>query len=82
MLLGFMAGMLALLHPYPALLPALFGDVLLRAMIWLATSAAALPFAATTVAAFPAWLALLCYAPLTYWAILLHSQTAVQSPAN
>ena len=82
MLLGFAAGMLALLHPYPALLPALFGDVLLRAMIWLATSAAALPFAATTVAAFPAWLALLCYAPLTYWAILLHSQTAVQSPAN
>ncbi len=82
MLLGFVAGMLALLHPFLALLPALLADTLLRMMMWVATTSAALPISSAVVPAFPAWVAWLVYLPLTAWAIWLHSRTAAQSPTS
>ncbi len=78
MLLGFVAGLLALVHPFLALIPALAADTLLRAMIWLTETAASLPLAAIVVPAFPAWMAVLVYIPLTYFAMRTYwvSQTA------
>jgi len=69
MLLGFVAGLLALVHPFFALIPALAADTLLQIMIWLTEFAASLPLAATIVPAFPAWVAIAAYVPLTYFAM-------------
>lgn len=69
MLLGFVAGLLALVHPFVAFLPALLADTLLRAMIWLTEFAASLPLAAAVVPAFPAWVAVAVYIPLIYFAM-------------
>ncbi len=82
MLLGFLAGILALVHPYLALLPALAGEWLLRGIIWVSQFAAGLPLAAFTVPAFPAWVAVLVYAPLTWLAISKHRRTAPRQPTN
>ncbi len=65
MLLGFISGMLALVHPYLALVPALLSEGLLWLMVMLVQWAAALPFAAAIVPAFSGWVAVLLYAPLT-----------------
>ncbi len=69
MLAGFLAGLLAMVHPILALLPALVGTALLQWMISIVTITAAIPFSATTVVAFPAWLMALVYIPLTWFAI-------------
>lgn len=82
MLLGFIAGMLALVHPYLALLPALLADLLLSAIIQITEAAAALPFAAAIVPAFPTWIVWCAYAPLVAFAILKYSRSAVQSPSS
>ena len=82
MLLGFVAGLLALVHPFFALIPALAADTLLQIMIWLTEFAASLPLAATIVPAFPAWVAIAAYVPLTYFAILCYQQTAAQSQTS
>lgn len=76
MLAGFAAGICALLHPALALVPALLVDVLLRLIIWITQSAAALPFSAASVVAFPLWLLLVSYAPLLWAAIVLHARSA------
>jgi competence protein ComEC len=68
MLLGFMSGMLALVHPGLALLPALMTNVLLGVVLWLVEQAAKLPAAAAVVPAFPAWIAVIAYLPLLYLA--------------
>jgi len=78
MLLGFVAGLLALVHPFAALIPALAADALLRAMIWLTEFAASLPLAAAIVPAFPAWVAVAVYIPLCAWAILCYQRSVVQ----
>ncbi len=82
MLLGFSAGVLALIHPYVALLPALAADALLRTVIWIAENAASLPLAAFVVPAFSGWIALAVYVPLTLWAIWLYGRSAVQEQPN
>ena len=82
MLLGFAAGLLALVHPALALLPALAADTLLRAMTWIAGGAASLPLAAAVVPAFSAWVAVLLYIPLTAWAIWVYRQSAPQAQTN
>ncbi len=82
MLLGFAAGMLALLHPYLALLPAIAADTLLRAIIWVAEFSASLPLAGTVVPAFPAWVTVAAYLPLSAWAILNYRRSAVPPPTN
>ncbi len=71
MLASFAAGVLALIHPLVAFLPALAADLLLRWMIFIAYTAEAVPFSSTIVAQFPAWVAALCYTPLTAFAIWL-----------
>ena len=78
MLLGFVAGLLALVHPFLALIPALAADTLLRAMIWLTEFAASLPLAAAIVPAFPAWVAVAAYIPLIYFAALCYRRTVAQ----
>ncbi len=82
MLLGFVAGLLALVHPFLALVPALAADTLLRAMIWLAETAASLPLAATIVPAFPAWMAVAVYLPLIYFATSRYQRTAARTPSS
>jgi competence protein ComEC len=82
MLLGFVAGVLALAHPYLALLPALAADTLLNAAMSLAAFAAGLPGASATIAAFPVWVALAAYVPLTAWAIWLQRQSATPAQTS
>ncbi len=82
MLFGFLAGMLALVHPYFALLPALAADALLRLVIALTEWAAALPLAALVVPVFPVWIAVLVYLPLTAWAISTYQRSVSPQPTN
>ncbi len=82
MLLGFVAGVLALLHPLVAFVPALLADLLLRVMIFIAEAGASLPFAAAIVAPFPAWVAWLVYVPLTALAIWLFRKSETRLPPN
>lgn len=76
MLLGFVAGMLALVHPVLGLLPGLIADALLGGIIWATERAASLPLSYVVVPAFPAWMALLCYAPLSWFAIARYARSA------
>ena len=75
MLFGFVAGLSALIHPLVAALPALAADLLLRFMLAVAQGAASLPFASTTVAAFPLWVVAAAYMPLTALAVWLYRTT-------
>lgn len=81
MLLGFVAGLLGWLHPLVALLPALGADLLLRFIIAVAEVSAALPLGWLVVPAFPLWLVLAVYVPLTLVALRVY-RTAPQAPAN
>ncbi len=82
MLLGFVAGLLGLLHPLLALLPAFGAQVLVEWILVVTTTTAALPFSATTVAAFPVWIAVAAYIPLTWFAITAYRRNAPQSFSN
>src|SRR3989344_4800869 len=82
MLLGFITGMLALIHPFVALVPAFAADTLLRAMIWLAEVSASLPQASAIVPAFPAWVAVAAYLPLGAWAMRCYRRTVAPIPAS
>lgn len=75
MLLSFLSGMLALIHPLLAFVPGVFADFLLRWMIIIAQTATAIPFSSTIVSAFPAYVAALCYIPLTALAIWLYKKS-------
>lgn len=79
MLMGFMAGLLALVHPLLAFIPALVADLLLRFMILVAQIATALPFSSTIIAQFSPWIVALCYIPLT--AIALYLYKTAQKPS-
>jgi len=76
MLMGFLSGVLALVHPILGFVPALLADLLLRWVMLVAEVATALPFSSTIVAAFPAWVAVLCYVPLTVLALFLFKKTS------
>jgi len=78
MLLGFVSGMLATLHPLLALPTAFLAQLLLGWMSAVATTAASLPFAATIVTAFPVWVAIAAYVPLTVFAIFVYRQNAAR----
>jgi competence protein ComEC len=82
MLLGFVAGMLALIHPFLALVPALAAGALLRAMLWVTEVLASLPFAAAIIPTFPWWVAVLFYIPLTAWASSLYRRSAPPALTN
>ncbi len=79
MFLGFAAGVLGFLHPALALLPALCADLLLHGMILAATVFSSLPLAAVAVPAFPAWVAMLVYVPLTWTAVHIYRRTTAAS---
>jgi competence protein ComEC len=72
MFVGTMAGVLGLLHPWLAFVPALAAQFLLKIILLITQSAAALPFAAATVAPFPAWVAIVVYVPLTFVALRIY----------
>lgn len=76
MLLGFLAGLLGLAHPMLGMPLSFLADLLLRWIMLVADTATALPFSSTTVAPFPAWVALAAYVPLTAWAIFLYRRNA------
>jgi hypothetical protein len=59
-----------------AFIPALGADVALRWMIFVADTSARLPFSATTVVAFPAWVAAAVYIPLTYAAVKMYKKNS------
>jgi competence protein ComEC len=77
MLLGFITGVLALVHPMLAILPGVAVMLMLRRIIWIATFVAGLPISHAIVPAFPLWVAVLIYVPLTIGAtqIFARSQT-------
>lgn len=82
MFTGFVAGVVGMVSPLLALVPATIADLLLRAVIFLAETTAGLPFAAATVGEFPLWLLVLVYMPIVAWSMLLYRQTAARAPAN
>ncbi len=69
MLSGFLTGILNIIHPLLAFIPAQVSTVLLWWMISIATVTASLPFSSTIISIFPIWLAILTYIPLTAFAI-------------
>ncbi|MDE2071209.1 MAG: ComEC/Rec2 family competence protein [Patescibacteria group bacterium] len=71
MLMGFVAGLLNMLNPILALVPALLGDAVLKWMMFVAHAAGALPLSHVTVPAFPAWVAMLVYLPLSVLALVI-----------
>jgi len=68
MLLGFVSGLLGLVHPALAVLPAVVAHALLEWMMTVATAVAAIPFSATIVTEFSVWIAVAVYVPLTWFA--------------
>ena len=79
MLIGFVAGVLGLVHPLLAFIPALVVQVLLSLIIGITKIAAGLPFAAAIVAPFPWWVAVLVYIPLTYVALSAYTKSSLAS---
>jgi len=79
MLSGFIAGLLGLVTPALALVPALVCDLLLKWMILVATTTESLPFSTATVAEFPVWILLAVYVPLTLFSILKYRKNVSQS---
>ena len=83
MLLGFCAALLGNLLGAVAALPfALSADLLLRWMFFVVTSASAVPYGAGIVPAFPAWLVILAYVPLTWIVLRHHARNARPSAAR
>ncbi len=75
MLAGFVAGTVGLLHGGLALPFAIVADALLRFVVGIADLAASLPFSSATVSAFPVWVAMLFYLPLTFFAIVQYRRS-------
>ena len=75
---GFAAGMLGFVHYLLAFISALIADLLLRWMMFIAATTALVPFGSTVVSAFPAWIAMVVYVPLTMWSLRLYKKYARQ----
>jgi competence protein ComEC len=75
MLFGFIAGLLGMIHPLLALVPGLLADLLLRWMLFVATTAASLPLSSFIAPTFPVWLAIAVYLPLTFVALRIYART-------
>ncbi len=75
MLMGFITGVLALLHPLLAFIPSVITQLLLSFVLFVATASSSLPLAYFTLSTFPLWLTLLAYIPLTWFAIQKHKNT-------
>ncbi len=75
MLTGFIAGVLGFIHPLLGLVPALLSDLVLRWMMFVAQTAAALPLSHATIPPFSGWLVVAVYAPLTFVALRIYLRT-------
>jgi hypothetical protein len=69
MIAGLLTGVLSFINTALAFVPALLVTLLLQWVTLVAHTVQALPFGFATFAAFPLWLALLMYVPLTALAI-------------
>lgn len=78
MFVGFIAGLLGLLHPALAFTPALFADVLLRWMILIAQTVQSIPLSTVIIPEFSAWIVALVYIPLTWFALKRYKQATVK----
>ncbi len=76
MLLGFISGILSMLHPVLAFVPVFVTGLLLSWMMLVANTSSNFPFSTVIVAAFPVWVAVVVYVPLACVAMLLYSRTA------
>ncbi|MBX4192568.1 ComEC/Rec2 family competence protein, partial [Candidatus Parcubacteria bacterium] len=76
MLLGFITGLLSMLHIPLSIVTGLATDLLLRYMIFVAHTSASLPFSSLTIPAFPVWVVLIIYAPLLFIASRVYWRTA------
>ncbi len=69
MLFGFLAGVLGLVHPALGLPLSFVADALLRWMLLVANTATALPYSSAIIPAFPVWVVIGIYIPLTMFAL-------------
>lgn len=82
MLAGFVSGICGLVYPALAIVPAFVTDTLLRYTIFVAEVGAWVPLSSLTIPAFPGWVALLVYFPLSVLAIAVFRRNAARSPTN
>ena len=82
MIAGFLTGVLSFINTALAFVPALVVTLLLQWILFIARTVQALPFAQSTFAAFPLWLALLMYVPLAALAMYLLRQNAPRTRPN
>ena len=82
MLMGFLAGAIGFVHPLLASPFALACDALLTYMIAIANVVQHSPLSSVVLPAFPAWVAVLAYVPLTALAIWLYRQTAARTRSS
>lgn len=75
MLFGCMAGLLGLISPLLGFVPALFADLLLKWVLWVAATTAHLPFSVAILPEFSAWLLCAVYVPLTWFAVKKYQQS-------
>ena len=78
MLFGFLAGVVGFIHPALAYPFTVIADTLLRWMMLVATTADSLPLSSTVIVAFPAWIVVVAYIPLTTFAIFLYKKSFKQ----
>lgn len=79
MLFGFLAGLLGLLHPLLGLFPAFVADVLLKWVLLVVATVAAIPLSSITFAQLSPWLLVPMYIPLTWFAVKKYHATAASS---
>ena len=82
MIAGLITGVVGLFGTTVAFVPALASDLLLKWILLVVHVVTIIPFASTTVTAFPLWLVVVIYIPLTALAIRLLQQTSSQSHSN
>ena len=86
MLAGFAAGVLNFLPgtmgALLAFVPAFFGQLLLRWIVFIAQTVEHIPYAATTIVAMPGWVACCMYVPLVIFALWSYRQSVAQVPSS
>lgn len=78
---GFISGLLGFIHPVAALPAMVIADLLLRFMMVVATTVQSLPFSSAVLAAFPLWVAITVYIPLTALAVYLYQKGGAKQKA-
>ena len=79
---GLLSGLLGLINTGLALVPAVVTGLLLKWILLVVKIVNAIPFASTTITAFPLWLAIVMYIPLTALAIYLLMQSVPRVRPN